>query len=40
MSTKGNRDSAEQAWGRLMVSAIGIYGSLIKDAELEMLKSA
>ena len=35
MSSKGNSDSAKQAWGRLMVSAIGTYGSLIKDAELE-----
>jgi len=35
MSSKGNSDSAKQAWGRLMVSAIGTYGSLIKDAALE-----
>src|SRR5665647_1797679 len=35
MSSKGNSDSAKQSWGRLMVSAIGTYGSLIKDAELE-----
>jgi len=35
MSSKGNSDSAKQAWGRLMVAAIGTYGSLIKDAELE-----
>jgi hypothetical protein len=35
MSSKGNSDSAKQGWGRLMVSAIGTYGSLIKDAELE-----
>lgn len=35
MSAKGNSDNAKQAWGRLMVSAIGTYGSLIKDAELE-----
>ena len=35
MSSKGNSDNAKQAWGRLMVSAIGTYGSLIKDAELE-----
>ena len=35
MSSKGNSDTAKQAWGRLMVSAIGTYGSLIKDAELE-----
>ena len=35
MSFKGNSDSAKQAWGRLMVSAIATYGSIIKDAELE-----
>lgn len=35
MSSKGNSDSAKQGWGRLMVAAIGTYGSLIKDAELE-----
>lgn len=35
MSSKGNSDAAKQSWGRLMVSAIGTYGSLIKDAELE-----
>ena len=35
MSSKGNSDSAKQAWGRLMVSAIATYGSIIKDAELE-----
>ena len=35
MSSKGNSDSAKQGWGRLMVVAIGTYGSLIKDAELE-----
>ena len=35
MSSRGNSDSAKQAWGRLMVSAIGTYGSLVKDAELE-----
>jgi hypothetical protein len=35
MSSKGNSDSAKQAWGRLMVAPIGTYGSLIKDSELE-----
>jgi hypothetical protein len=35
MSSNGNSDRAKQAWGRLMVSAIGTYGSLIKDVELE-----
>ena len=35
MGSKGNSDSAKQSWGRLMVAAIGTYGSLIKDAELE-----
>jgi hypothetical protein len=35
MGSRGNSDSSKQAWGRLMVAAIGTYGSLIKDAELE-----
>ena len=35
MSSKGNSDSAKQGWGRLMVAAIGTYGNLIKDSELE-----
>jgi hypothetical protein len=35
MSSKGNSDTATQAWGRLMVSAIATYGSMIKDSELE-----
>lgn len=35
MSSRGNSDSAKQGWGRLMVAAIGTYGRLIKDAELE-----
>jgi hypothetical protein len=35
MSSKGNSDSAKQAWGRLMVSAIATYGSIIKDTELD-----
>jgi hypothetical protein len=35
MSSRGNSDSAKQGWGRLMVAAIGTYGNLIKDAELE-----
>lgn len=35
MSSKGNSDAAKQGWGRLMVSAIATYGSIIKDAELE-----
>jgi hypothetical protein len=38
MSSKGNSDSAKQAWGRLMVSAIATYGSLIKDVELEAIE--
>jgi hypothetical protein len=35
LTSKGNSDAAKQAWGRLMVSAISTYGSLIKDVELE-----
>jgi hypothetical protein len=38
MSSKGNSDSAKQAWGRLMVAAIGTYGNLIKDAEFTRKK--
>ncbi len=38
MSSKGNSDQAKQAWGRLMVSAIATYGSLIKDVELEKIE--
>jgi hypothetical protein len=38
MNSKGNSDSAKQAWGRLMVSAIGAYGSLLKDNELTELE--
>ena len=38
MSSKGNSDTAKQAWGRLMVSAIATYGSLIKDVELEAIE--
>jgi hypothetical protein len=39
MSSRGNSDSQKQAWGRLMVAAIGTYGSLIKDAELEDIEA-
>ena len=35
MSSKGNSDSAKQAGGRFLGAAIGTYGSLIKNAELE-----
>ncbi len=35
MSSRGNSDNQKQAWGRLMVQAIGTYGVLIKDTELE-----
>ena len=38
MSLGGNSDSAKQAWGRLMVSAIATYGSQIKDVELENIE--
>jgi hypothetical protein len=38
MTLKGNSDTAKQAWGRLMVSAIVTYGSLIKDVELESIE--
>ena len=38
MSNKGNSDAAKQPWGRLIVSAISAYGSLIKDAELEEIE--
>ena len=39
MGSKGNSDSQKQAWGRLMVAAIGTYGSLVKDAELEDIEA-
>ena len=39
MSSRGNSDAAKQSWGRLMVSAIGAYGGLIKDAEMEDVES-
>lgn len=39
LSSKGNSDSAKLSWGRLMVSAISVYGSLIKDAELEDIEA-
>ena len=35
MGSRGNSDSSKQAWGRLIVEAIGTFGSLTKDAELE-----
>jgi hypothetical protein len=38
-SSKGNSDSANKAWGRLMVAAIGTYGSLVKDAELAEIEA-
>jgi hypothetical protein len=34
MCSRGNSDRAKQSWGRLLVSAISVYGGLIKDYEL------
>jgi len=36
---RGNADASKQAWGRLMVQAVGVYGNLLKDVELERLAS-
>ena len=36
---RGNADTSKQAWGRLMVQAVGVYGNLLKDVELEKLAS-
>ena len=35
MGSRGNSDTAKQSWGRLTVTAIATYSSVIKDAELE-----
>lgn len=38
MAERGNADSVKQAWSRVLISAIGTYGNLLKDVELEELK--
>ena len=37
LTSRGNSDKAKQSWGRLMVSAIGCFGNLLRDASLEDL---
>lgn len=34
----GNADRLKQGWARVLVQAIGAYGSLLKDVELEDLE--
>lgn len=38
LTSRGNSDKAKQSWGRLMVSAIGCYGGLLKDTILDDLQ--
>jgi len=39
MAARGNSDKAKQGWMNRMVQAIGVYGNLLKDVELERLAS-
>ncbi|MDR2203733.1 MAG: hypothetical protein LBE76_05495 [Nitrososphaerota archaeon] len=39
LTLNGNSDRAKLGYGRLLISAISVYGSLLKDVELEQLKS-
>jgi chitinase len=34
---RGNSDSSKQSWARVMIQAIGTYGNLLRDVELEQL---
>ena len=34
----GNSDHSKQAWSRIAISAIGVYGNLLKDVELEEIE--
>jgi hypothetical protein len=34
-----NNDNAKQGWARIEISAINAYGSILKDAEIEQLKT-
>lgn len=36
--TAGNRSHVKLGWARICVSAIGTYGSLLKDTELDQLR--
>ena len=38
LNSKNSLDRTKLAWGRLMVSAIAVYGALLKDVELEDLE--
>jgi len=35
---KGNSDSQKRSWARVLVSAVGVYGALLKDSDLESLE--
>jgi hypothetical protein len=37
MAERGNSDSSKQSWARVMIQAIGEYGNLRRDVELEKL---
>jgi hypothetical protein len=37
-TTPNNTDKVKQAWARIAVSAIGAYGTLLKDCELEEIE--
>lgn len=36
---RGNRDMTKQGWARILISAIGTYGELLKDVELDQLEA-
>jgi len=38
IDTQRVKDSAKRGWARVMISAIGTYGNLLKDQELEDLE--
>jgi hypothetical protein len=37
MAEHGNADKSKQAWARVLIQAIGTYGNLLRDVELEQL---
>ena len=37
MAERGNSDSSKQSWARVLIQAIGTYGNLLRDVELEKL---
>jgi len=38
IDTQRTKDSDKRSWARVMISAIGTYGNLLKDQELEDLE--